>query len=284
MGIRQFTRDDIDFAVNQTAIEGWFYTPIELERMLRMDPEGSFVFEQGGERLGFVTTVTYGRTGVMGHLIVDKKGRGRKIGDTLVQAAVDYMKGRGVDSMLLYATAEGARIYKRYGYKAGDEIWCVHSHMDQITGKTPSPLCSPILKDDLDTIGAVDAQLFGDDRTRLIKSLFDEFPGNAFKIERAGRIDGYIFARPNPTGYDLGPWVCLTEDVGDADALFQTALAHGPRGTLYLGVFFRNQAACGIAEPLPKVRTWRIPLMVRGEPRYISGINKVFGITAFELG
>jgi GNAT superfamily N-acetyltransferase len=284
MGVRQFTRDDIDFAVNQTAIEGWFYTPIELERMLRMDPEGSFVFEQGGERLGFVTTVTYGRTGVMGHLIVDKKGRGRKIGDTLVQSAVDYMRGRGVDSMLLYATAEGARIYKRYGYKAGDEIWCIHSRMDQIAGKRASPLCSPILKEDLDAISAVDAQLFGDDRTRLIKSLFDEFPGHAFKIERGGRIDGYIFARPNPTGYDLGPWVCLTEDVGDADALFQTVLAHGPQGTLYLGVFFRNQAACGIAEQLPKVRTWRIPLMIRGEPRYTSGLNKVFGITAFELG
>jgi len=284
MGIRQFTRDDIDFAVHQTAIEGWFYTPVELERMLRMDPEGSFVYEQGGERLGFVTTVTYGRTGVIGHLIVDKKGRGKKIGDSLVRAAVDYMSGRGVDSMLLYATAEGVKIYQRYGYRTGDEIWCIHSYLDQIADRTASPLCTPIAREDLETIGAVDTELFGDDRSRLMKSLYEEFPEHAFKIERHGRIDGYVFGRPNPTGYDLGPWICLTEDIADADALFRTALAHAAQGTLYVGVFFKNQAACQIAERLPKMRTWRIPLMIRGEQRYTSGTNKIFGITAFELG
>lgn len=283
MGLRVLRSEDIGFAVALTEKEGWHYTARELGVMLRMDPEGSFVFDEGGP-LGFVTSVTYGRTGVLGHLIVAEEGRGRKMGDSLVRAAVDYMSGRGVESMLLLATQEAVRLYQRHGFEVRGEIACMHSELDDRYDRTPSPSCTTLLESDLDEVVEIDARLFGDHRERLMRILYYEAPQNAFKIERSGRIEGYILARPDHVGYNLGPWVCLTEDPADASALFRTALSSIGNGILYSGSFSENRAALDIMDALPRVRQWRIPLMIRGEGRYNADRGKVFGIAAFELG
>ncbi len=283
MSIRTLGKKDIGFAVSLTEEEGWFYTARELEVMLRMDPEGSFIFDDG-EPLGFATCVTYGRTGVLGHLIVSKKGRGRNIGHSLVRAAVDYMSSRAVDSMLVLATQEAMRLYQRHGFETRDEITCMHSRLDNDFNRSPSSICTPLVESDLNEVIEIDRSLFGDDRDRLIRLLYDEAPQHAFKIERSGRIEGFVFARPDHVGYNLGPWVCLTEDAMDAEALFRTVLSSIGNGKIYSGSFSSNRVALRIMEETPRLNQWRIPLMVRGKPRYSTSTSNVFGIAAFELG
>ena len=157
MGVRVLeSKDDIDFAVGLTVREGWNYTPKEIGLMLELDPEGSFIYEDGKERLGFVTTVTYSRTGVMGHLIVTGKARRRKIGDSLVRSAIEYMEGKGVDSMILYATAEGSKLYQSHGFTPRDEIFCVHSRLEKGRTTKKSAACTPITSKDLDEIISID--------------------------------------------------------------------------------------------------------------------------------
>jgi ribosomal protein S18 acetylase RimI-like enzyme len=283
MSVRILGREDIGFAVSLTEEEGWYYTARELEVMLRMDPEGSFVFEEG-ETLGFATCVTYGRTGVLGHLIVSKKGRGRKIGHSLVRAAVDYMSSKDVESMLVLATQEAVKLYQRYGFEIRDEISCMHSRLDDQFDRSPSASCTPLVESDLDEVIEIDKRLFGDDRERLIRILYHEAPQHCFKIARADKIDGFIFARPDHIGYNLGPWVCLTEEASDAKALFRTALSTLGNGKLYSGSFSSNRSALKIMDEMPRMNEWRIPLMIRGGARYSSDTSKVFGIAAFELG
>jgi ribosomal protein S18 acetylase RimI-like enzyme len=283
MSIRILGKDDVDFAVSLTEQEGWFYTARELEFMLRMNPEGSFVFEED-VRLGFATCVTYGRTGVLGHLIVSKEGRGRKIGDSLLRAAVDYMSSKEVESMLVLATQKAVRLYERHGFEIRDEITCMHSRLDNGFDRAPSASCTLITESDLDEVVEIDQRLFGDDRDRLIRMLYREAPQHSFKIEKEGVIQGYILARPDHIGYNLGPWICLTGEAGDAEALFRTALSTLGNGKLYSGSFSSNRAALKIMEETPKIDRWRIPLMIRGKARYNTNTSKVFGIAAFELG
>ena len=283
MSVRILGEEDIGFAVSLTEEEGWYYTARELEFMLRMDPKGSFVFEEG-ERLGFVTCVTYGRTGVLGHLIVSKKGRGRKIGYSLVRAAVDYMSSKDVESMLVLATQEAVRLYQRHGFEIRNEISCMHSRLDDQYDRSPSASCTPLLESDLDEVIEIDQRLFGDDRDRMIRPLFQVSSGHSFKIERDGMIRGFIFARPDHVGYNLGPWVCLTDDPSDAEALLRTALSSIGNGKLYSGSFSSNRAALKIMDETPRINQWRIPLMIRGRDRYATDTGKVFGIAAFELG
>lgn len=278
------SREDIDFAVGLTVEEGWNYTHKEIGLMLELDPEGSFIYEDGKDRLGFVTTVTYSRTGVMGHLIVTGKARRRKIGDSLVGTAIEYMEGKGVDSMMLYATAEGSKLYQRHGFTPRDEILCIHSKLEKGHIGKKATTCSPIIPKDLNEIISIDRELFGDDRGRVLKVLYRHSLKNAFKIDRGSGIEGYIFARPDHVGHDLGPWACLSAKPGDADDLFSTALSTIGEGILYSGTFAKNAEAGRIIRTLPVYRSWIVPMMIRGESRYGLGTDKALAVAAFELG
>jgi GNAT superfamily N-acetyltransferase len=283
-GIRILKMEDLEFAASLTAEEGWFYTPRELQVMLKLDPAGSFVFEDD-EPLGFVTTVTYGRTGVLGHLVVSKKGRGRKIGNSLLATAMDYMISRGTESQLLYATHEAVRLYQRQGFSPGLEMYCAHLHLADHRKHALSPDCMPLKRGDLREVASIDKVLFGDDRSKLIEAIFDEGPKHTFKIERDGRTVGFALARHDHEGYDLGPWACLTGDPKDAEALFDAVLSTlDDDSTIYMGSFSKNENALRIIDKGKIVRSWRIPLMIRGKERYAYDLSRVYGIAAFELG
>ena len=285
MGIRVLeSNEDVDFAAGLTVKEGWNYTPREIKLMLELDPEGSFIFEEGKESLGFVTTVTYSRTGVIGHLIVAESARRRKIGEALVREAIEYMEGRDVESMMLYATAEGSRLYERHGFTPRDDVLCVHLKLEKGHIGKRSTGCTPVTSEDLDEIISIDRELFGDDRSRLLRAIYKRSAKNAFKIDRGSGIEGYIFARPDHVGHDLGPWACLGGRSGDAEDLFTTMLSTIGEGILYTGTFAGNTEAERIFRMLPVHRSWIIPMMIRGKSRYGPGADKVFAITAFELG
>jgi len=284
MGMRTLGKEDINFAVSLTVEEGWYYTPAEIELMLELDPEGSFVYEEEEEPLGMATCVTYGRTGVLGHLIVSKKGRGRKIGHSLVDAAIEYMEGKGADSILVNATEEAVKLYQSHGFVLRDMTLCMHSRLDTTFHGNPSTDCVQLERYDLPEVIEIDQRLFGDNRSRLIELLYKESPGGAFKIERAGNIEGFIFGRPDHVGYNLGPWVCLTGDERDAEALFRTVVSTFDNGKIYIGAFTSNLTALKIADALPPINRWRIPMMTRGKSRYHADTSRVFGIAAYELG
>jgi len=285
LGIRLLeSKTDIDFAVGLTVDEGWNYTAKEIGLMLELDPKGSFIYEDGKDLLGFVTTVTYSRTGVIGHLIVAKKARRRKIGDTLVQQAIQYMESRKVDSMMLYATVEGSRLYQRHGFTPRDEIFCAHSRLDKGHIGRKSAKCTPTSVEDLDEIISIDRELFGDDRSSLLRIIQRHSVGSSFKIDRGNGIEGYIFARPDHVGHDLGPWACVSGKPEDAEDLFLAAMSTIKEGILYSGTFARNSVAGGIIKKLPLVRSWNIPMMIRGKGRYGPDVSKAFGLAAFELG
>jgi len=281
--IRILEPEDIDFALALTNAEGWSYTRGELERMLRMDPEGSFVYEDQ-DPLGFITCVTYGHTGVVGHLVVSKEVRGRRIGHSLLKTAVGYMSDRGADSMLLFATDDGVGLYSQYGFVTRREVSCIHVAIGgDRKARTPTT-CSLIARKDLPEIIEMDGQIFGDDRTQLIELLYNEFPKNAFKVQRDGRILGFSFGRATPSGFDLGPWVCSSGSQRDAEDLFKATVLSLGDGTVFFGVFPDNPQAVEIANSMRLVRYWRTHLMTRGKERYCAHIDKLFGVAAFELG
>jgi len=257
MGMRTLGKEDINFAVSLTIEEGWYYTPAEIELMLKLDPEGSFVYEEE-EPLGVATCVTYGRTGVLGHLIVSKKGRGRKIGHSLVDAAINYMEGKGAESILVHATEEAVKLYQNHGFTISDVTSCMHLRLDSRHHRNPSEACTQLERSELPEVIDIDRRLFGDDRSRLIKLLYDESPERAFKIGCAGSIVGFIFGRPDHVGYNLGPWVCLIGDERDAEALFRTVVSTFPDGKVYMGAFTSNLTALKIADQLPPINTWQI--------------------------
>ena len=281
MNIRNLEHKDIDFALSIINDEGWGYTREELERMLRLDPSGSFVYE-ADVPLGIITAVTYGSTGVVGHLVVSRQGRGRKIGQSLLKHALGYFEDAGTDSVLLYATDEGKRLYERFGFKLFNKARCLNAVIPNIRLKGSSRVAL-VESSDLEDIIEIDRRLFGDDRARLLRMLYTEFPEHSFKLTDGGSIEGFVFARRTSVGYDIGPWACMTDSEQDAKDLFQTIVSSFNSGTMFMGTFMDNEKALRMARSLETVRAWETSLMIMGKPRY-PDTQHVYGVAAFELG
>lgn len=276
-------KEDIDFAVKLTHDEHWFYTHLEIGRMLELDPEGSFLYHEHGERLGFITTVSYSRTGVIGHLIVSKEARRKKIGETLLKEAVEYLESKDVDSIMLYSSGDGQKLYSRHGFTIRQQALVLHTKLEKHHISAEESGCAPMTQRDLNEAIAIDHELFGDDRSRILKTLYQDFPQGAFKLERDGRLVGFIMGRPDHVGYDLGPWVCTSNDPRDAEALLQSLLPVLGQGVLYVGTFPRNEHAVRIFTRIPKIFEMPVPLMVKGRDRY-PGSSNVYAVAAMELG
>jgi hypothetical protein len=186
--------------------------------------------------------------------------------------------------MLLYATLEGVPLYNRLGFAVRREVSCIHAATVGGRGADAGTSCELVSEEDLPEIARIDSRIFGDDRSQLIDLLYEEFPENAFKIQRDGKIVGFSFGRRTPTGFDLGPWVCLSGSRKDAEDLFSATVSSLGEGTVYLGVFVDNLIAAEIADSFKKVGIWETQLMIRGNERYNTDIDKLFGVAAFELG
>lgn len=283
MPMRNFNADDIDFALELVHKEGWLYHRVELERMLAMDPDGSFVFEED-EPLGFITCVTYGSTGVIGHLVVSERARGRKIGNALVRQAIDYTSAKGVESLLLFATEEGAAVYKKQGFRAIADVLCIQAETYRGPAPQTYPGLSLVREEDLDEIAAIDASIFGDDRLKLIEGLCRDHPDICFKLKRSGEVQGYAFGRTTATANDFGPWVCASGVEADARALFASVVSKFDDRSVFMGVFTQNEHAVRMTSELRPIRTWNTQLMVRGEARYVGRREHFLGLVGFELG
>jgi ribosomal protein S18 acetylase RimI-like enzyme len=283
MDIRNLRQEDIPSALSLINAEGWNYTAVELERMLKLDPDGSFICESDGPQ-GISMSVSYGKTGVIGHLVVAKKGRGKRLGQTLLTRSLDYLDSEGTDSIVLYATEAGARLYARNGFAKRRETFCVNARLPRLR-VTPNALQPvPLEERDLAEVSELDKSLFGDDRSKLIGMLIKESPEHGFKIVRDGSIVGFIMARDSPVGYDMGPWVCISDRPEDATNLFAASESTFTRGTLFIPGFVGNRGAYALASSLDSVITWKTDMMVRGRDRYDTDLSKVFGLSAFELG
>ncbi len=283
MGIRVMRPEDIPFVVSLVCRESWTYAAPEIERMLRLDPGGSFVFEDE-EPLGVVNAITYGRTGFIGILVVSEKGRGRRIGQSLLNEAIGYCESKGAGSVLLYATTEGVKLYEKHGFRKSEVVHCIKADVRPGEFSGPSPGCTRITPEDLGRVLALDREMFGDDRGRLIRMLYDEFPESAFKIERGGRLLGYALGRKTEFTVDFGPWVCTSRKTEDASALLTTTMSSLGSGEAFFGVFEENKDAIGLIDPITKKRTWRTVQMFKGEDRYQGHVDDVYGVIGFELG
>ena len=283
MEIRPVKPADIDQALELINTEGWEYSKEEIERMLVLDPKGSFFFVDK-KPVGVITTISTGRTGVVGHLVVSKDARGRKVGQSLIEHAIGYFEGNGMDSVVLYATPDGERLYKRFGFSVRGMAYATKACYDGEFAGIQTESVRKMVPHDLDEVVAMDGRLFGDDRGRLIRHLYGEFPDQCYAQERDGRIIGYAFGRVSSVARDFGPWGCSSTSKRDAEDLFGVCMESLGRGPVFFGVFSANQRAWEIANRLRILRAWPTSLMVRGCDRYAGTLNSLYGIIGFELG
>jgi GNAT superfamily N-acetyltransferase len=244
MRLRLLTLADIPGAMRLKDAAGWNQTALDWERLISASPEGCFAAEHNGRLLGTSTTITYeDRFAWIGMVVVDAQYRGHGIGTDLLRAAIQYLDSRTVPCMKLDATPLGKPLYEKLGFVSEYEVgrWMFRrNHVG--TGASPARAArqgqhnpgNPDLEDAL----VLDRQIFGADRSRLLRSLAQEAPEFAVTIRQGQTVAGYAFGRRGSRADHLGPWMARNQDT--AARLLEEFLERSTRQLVFADCVQRN--------------------------------------------
>jgi GNAT superfamily N-acetyltransferase len=186
-------------------------------RMFVAPPNRAWLIEHDGEVIGTSALARYDKLAWIAMMLVDPAERRAGHGRRLLSAALEA--AGNVQCVGLDATPIGEPLYRKFGF--------VKSHSLVRLTFTGSPaVCRgearPLVPADLSSICAVDREVFGADRSRLLASLLARAPESAWILD--GR--GYGFGRPGHLYHQLGPIVA--RDLETARALVTHALLDRP--------------------------------------------------------
>jgi GNAT superfamily N-acetyltransferase len=273
------TPADIAAGMRLKDIAGWNQTGTDWERFLRTSPEGCFVAEVDGKVVGTATTIVYGgRLAWIGMVLVDPDYRGRGIGTELLERTVEYLDARRVPTMKLDATPQGKSIYARLGFVAEYEIerW----ELCRPSGSATAPAASAAVE--LEEILRVDRDIFGADRSELLRSLDREAPAFTLATHVPGRLTGYALGRRGSRADQLGPW--MARDEASARELLEEFLRRSGRETVFVDCLrenpFARRVLCqhGFQFTRPLTRMYRGPNTHPGRPELLcAALGPEFG-------
>jgi GNAT superfamily N-acetyltransferase len=272
------TSADIPAGMRLKEIAGWNQTPADWEHFLRASPEGCFVAESGGRVAGTAATITYeGRFAWIGMVLVDPEFRGQGIGTHLLEKTIEYLDARRVPSLKLDATPQGKPIYEKLGFVAEYEIerWLLK--------RAPgSEMPRPAAPTHLDGILTLDCEVFGADRSELLRSLDREAP--AFTLETRHRRDllAYALGRRGSRADHLGPWMAREE--ASARALLDEFLRRSERETVFVDCLRSNPWARALLAARRFEFSRPLTRMVRGSNAYPGRPELLCAILGPEFG
>jgi GNAT superfamily N-acetyltransferase len=217
--IRTLKESDLAFAGRLSNQEGWGTPRSDLERILRLDPNGSFIAFEGAKKLGMVTTVSYGkRLAWIGNVIVDRRQRGRHIGGALVLYAVHYLQNKGARSIGLYCFRQNISFYENIGFVV-DSPFIRLKRREPVVGHQSQGerLSHPSLR----RILQIDKKAFGADRSRLIRFAVADRWASCYGIVKSQAHASYLFLKNYGSMFDLGPWVSVNSKKEDDEVLRQ---------------------------------------------------------------
>src|SRR5579863_8739411 len=195
MHLRVMTKQDVPAGLRLKDLAGWNQTAGDWHRFLDASPEGCFVAEENGLVCGTATTISYqNRFAWIGMVLVDPEHRKRGIGTQLLKRTIEYLGHQRIPTMKLDATPQGRPLYKKLGFVDEYEIerWILKRPPGSDVGTGKSSF-APLIEAQLEIVLGMDKEVFGADRSFLLRSLHNETPQFAITNWRNGKLHGYAF-------------------------------------------------------------------------------------------
>lgn len=253
MIVRPFRPDDLAFAAECAAGEGWTTETLEVfEAFFAHDPAGCLVAEEAGSPAGICIATAYGLFGFVGELIVRRAARGRNVGPRLLGAAIEHLRKRGVLSIGLDGVAGAVPFYRLCGFRPV----CTSHRFSGRPGEIPKDGAGGpgrlrrMTAGDAAEVSALDRRAFGADRGFFLERGRALHPELAFVAEDGDGLAGYALARPGNGVVAVGPWVIDERWPRPFDLL--SAVSDAARDSrLRIGVLDTNAAAVRLLRGLP---------------------------------
>jgi ribosomal protein S18 acetylase RimI-like enzyme len=275
--IRNLRPEEISLAIDWAAAEGWNPGLSDAACFAIPDPQGFFVGEIDGKPVATVSCVNYDdRFAFLGFYIVRAGFRGAGHGLRIWNAAIDHAGSRVIGLDGVVAQQDN---YKKSGFQLA------YANI-RYGGAIAAPSLPPADIVALDKIPfamveADDATVFPAPRSAFLHAWIS-MPGHLGRARlRDGKLAGWGVIRPCRTGHKIGPLVA--DDRAAAEAIVQALLASAGSGEIFLDVPAVNRGAIALAESLGLKPVFETARMYTA-PAPPLRIDRVFGVTSFELG
>ena len=273
--IREMTRDELNLAVDWAAREGWNPGLHDADCFYNVDPRGFFVTEIDGKIIGTVSAPIYDDSfAFAGFYIIAPEERGNGYGLELALKAIGYPGERNIGIDGVVAQQEN---YKKIGFTIA------HRNIRyQGVGKADASAGLVSLSEvPFEQVAALDRQCFPAPRAGFLKQ-WSTRPGTvALAKMEAGELLGFGVIRPCVDGYKIGP--LFANDADTADSIYRGLASHAVDQKVFLDVPETNPEAVALAARYHMEKAFETARMYNhGEPDI--RIDRVFGITSFELG
>jgi GNAT superfamily N-acetyltransferase len=284
MRIRVMTEQDIPAGLRLNTLSGWNQTSADWNRFLTSSPQGCFVTEDDRKVVGTAATINYeNRFAWIGMVLVDPGYRKQGIGTQLLKKAIEYLDHSRIPAIKLDATPLGKPLYTKLGFvdEYGIERWILNRPPETIRAMSPSP-CAPLTERQKEQIFTLDRQLFGADRTFLLRSLCEEAPELVRAVWRDRMPECFAFGRHGLFADHLGP--CMATSRAAAEKLVREFVAQSARETLVVDCIKSNVGAVESLAAAGFVLSRPLTRMVRGPNAYPGTPDSVCAILGPEFG
>jgi hypothetical protein len=275
--IRQMTQNEVKFAIDWAATEGWNPGLNDAECFFKADPTGFFIGLLDNEPIATGCAIAYDdHFGFCGLYIVKPEYRAHGYGLELTKARLNYLGDRtvGLDGVLNKVAK-----YERLGY--------VQAHLNQrfqldaIPEFESHPKVVPIKKIPYFDLETFDRRYFPAPRAAFLQYWISQPYAKAFAYVENDVLQGYGVIRQCQKGWKIGP--LFADQPVAAKELFETLCSSARKGPVFLDVPKPNQSAQEMVRDYGMNPGFEVIRMYRnGQPNF--DLSGVYGITTFELG
>ncbi|MBR1128343.1 GNAT family N-acetyltransferase [Bradyrhizobium iriomotense] len=274
--IRNLRPEEISLAIDWAAAEGWNPGLSDAACFAVPDAQGFFVGEIDGVPVATVSCVNYDdRFAFLGFYIVRADLRGAGHGLRIWNAAIAHARPRVIGLDGVVAQQDN---YKKSGF----QLAYANIRYGGTIAAPPAPAGVVALdKVPLALVEADDATVFPAARSAFLRAWINTQGHLGRALMRGGRLAAWGVIRPCRTGCKIGPLVA--DDRAAAETIMQALLASAGGGDIFLDVPAVNGEALALAEGLDLKPVFETARMYTG-PIPPLRIDRVFGVTSFELG
>lgn len=261
--------------------EGWNPGLSDAEVFWKTDPDGFYGYYRNGQLTAGGSIVSYNREfGFMGFFIVKPEYRSQGIGRKLWYQRRDTLLSRlnkgasigmdGVVAMQPFYQKGGFEIaFRDERHEKTGTFFQVDSHISVIDDQ------------DLEAVLKYDIPCFGFQRPQFLKPWLNMPNVKAFQFRDNGKMRGFAVVRKVIKGYKVCPLFADNKLI--AEELYKACLNAVPGESLYIDVPMINRNAVDLVKKYNTSYVFECARMYYGKAPDIA-VNKVFGITTFELG
>lgn len=221
--VKVMSAQDFAFAVELANTMDWNMEEADFQFNQMLEPKGCLVLSEGAERIGIATCISFGKVGWFGNLIVKKEYRGKGAGSWLVEHAIDYLRGKGVETVGLYAYENLKGFYGKLGFKQDVDFTVLHN--ENVATKLPDSF-PKAERPDLSALVKFDRQFFGGDRKRLLEAILQQKGNLCYYSSNGEEINGYAIAKMYEKMAEVGPLICKPNHEDTAQILLESVLSN----------------------------------------------------------